>query len=197
MKLIYIPISFSFLQLVACSYLFPDKEKDYVYSKQLSALEVPPELPAKNKLPNKLSTNSRQSLTYKVALIIDPEQTFLQINSSFAHVWRIVGKALTEVNIDVTDKNRDKALYYVQYDPEVHAAKEDGSYWQELVFMFDSDIHQELPYHVFLTTSEQGIRIFVRDKRAKILSNGKGLQLLKLIFTTINKDIAKKTKTKT
>jgi len=189
MTLIRVLTVFLSLQLAACSYFFPDKEKDYIYSKEISALEIPPELRAQTK-PNTQSSEQSvsKSFTYEVVLVTEPEQTFLRVNSSFAHVWRIVGKALTEVNVEVTDKNREQALYYVQYDPELQDADKDGSYWQELVFMFSSDIHQELPYQIFLEPSEDNTRIFVRDESAKVLSKEKGLKLLRLIFDTINKD---------
>ncbi len=179
------------LQLTACSYFFPDKEKDYIYSKEISALEIPPELIADQKAESQIRVNdTAKSLTYEVVLVTEPEKTFLRVNSSFAHVWRIIGKALTEVNVELTDKNREQAIYYVQYDPELEGADKDGSYWQELVFMFSADIHQELPYQVFLVATEEGTHIFVRDEFAKVLTEDKGLQLLKLIFVTINQDIS-------
>jgi len=190
MRLIRVLTVFIGLQLTACSYFFPDKEKDYLYSKEISALEIPPELRAEEKPNTQISEKSvPKSFAYEVVLVTEPEQTFLRVNSSFAHVWRIVGKALTEVNVEVTDKNRAQAVYYVQYDPELQDADKDGSYWQELVFMFSSDIHQELPYQIFLESSEDNTHIFVRDESAKVLSEDKGLKLLRLIFDTINKDI--------
>ena len=190
MRLIRVLTVFIGLQLTACSYFFPDKEKDYIYSKEISALEIPPELSAEKQENSQLSEKSApKSFAYEVVLVTEPEQTFLRVDSSFAHVWRIVGKALTEINVEVTDKNRAQALYYVQYDPELEDADKDGSYWQELVFMFSSDIHQELPYQVFLEASEDSTRIFVRDESDKVLTEDKGLQLLRLIFDTINKDI--------
>jgi uncharacterized lipoprotein len=192
MKLIYIPVALVFCQLTACSYFFPDKEKDYIYSQEISALEIPPELQADKKLVAKIQRDDSQSLAYEVVFVTDPELTFIRINSSFAHVWRIAGKALTELPLEITDKNREKALYYVQYDPDLKDADKDGSYWQELVFMFGSDIHQELPYQIFLEPSEKGVRILVRDENANTLSDGLGLQLLRLIFDTINNDLAKK-----
>lgn len=192
MKLIYIPIVFTFSQLTACSYFFPDKEKDYIYSEEIAALEIPPELQAANKPVTPSKADRPTSLTYEAVLVSEPEKTFVRIDSSFAHVWRIVGKALTEISVEITDKNREQALYYVQYDPELQSANEDGSYWQELVFMFGSDIHQELPYQVFLEPSDKGINVFIRDEHAKALSEGKGLKLLRLIFDTINNDRSEK-----
>ena len=191
MMLIRVLTIFMALQLTACSYFFPDKEKDYIYSKEIAALEIPPELSADRQAKSQIKTSDApKSLTYEVALVTEPEEAFLRVNSSFAHVWRIVGKALTEVNVEVTDKNREQAIYYVQYDPELQAADKDGSYWQEVVFMFSSDIHQELPYQIFLTATEEGTHIFVRDESAKVLSENKGLQLLRLIFDAINQDIS-------
>jgi len=185
MKLFNLIIIFVCLQLTACSYFFPDKEKDYVYSKEISALEIPPELQTNKKIPKNLDDELPQSLAYQVELLSE-DGAFLRVNSSFAHVWRIVAKALTELSIEVTDKNREKALYYVQYDPELQASEKDGSYWQEMVFMFGGDVHQELPYQIFLSVNDKGSDIFVRDETGKQLSEGKGLQLLTLLFDTMN-----------
>jgi len=191
MKLFKVLIILLLALLNACSYFFPDKEKDYVYSKQIATLEMPPDLNAESNTVDIVKPPSASiTLSNTIEFIQQESETYLLINSTFAHVWRVVGKALTERSIEITDKNRSLAIYYVQYDPNAQDV-EDGSYWDEVVFFFGSDPHQEKPYQVFLAQSGQNIQIFVRDEQGHYLSQGEGLQLLTTLFETIKKDFEK------
>ena len=187
MKLSKISVIFSVTLVTACSSFFPDKEKDYVYSKEIAALEMPPNL-SEEQTTDSLSVDVTPSdLTNTIEFIQDTEGSYLLVNSPFAYVWRVIAKALTDRSIEITDKNRSTATYYVQYDPDVQEVK-DGSFWDELVFFFGDDPNQEKPYQVFLQQSEQGILIFVRDEQGTNLSEGNGLHLLNSLFDTIEKD---------
>jgi len=187
MKLSKIIVIFSVTLVTACSSFFPDKEKDYVYSKEIAALEMPPNL-SEDQVADPADTDvTPNALTNTVELIKDNEGSYLLINSPFAYVWRVTAKALTERSIEITDKDRSTATYYVQYDPDVQDV-EDGSFWDEVVFFFGDDPNQEKPYQVFLQKSEQSILIFVRDEQGNNLSEGNGLHLLNSLFDTIKKD---------
>ncbi len=183
-KLIFI---LALSQVTACSYFFPDKEKDYVYSKEIAALEMPPDLQAEQSLIVQDPDLVPVTLTNTITWIDEGDAIYLRINSPFAHAWRVVGKALTTSAIEITDKNRSTGIYFVQYDPDFQAVK-DGSFWDEVVFFFGDDPNQELPYQVFLQQTEAGTKIFVRDDFGDPLKQGKGLQLLDLLYTTIEKD---------
>jgi len=187
MKLSKIIVIFSVTLVTACSSFFPDKEKDYVYSKEIAALEMPPNL-SEDQVADPLHTDVIPSvLTNTIEFIKDNEGSYLLINSPFAYVWRVTVKALTERSIEITDKDRSTATYYVQYDPDVQDVQ-DGSFWDEVVFFFGDDPNQEQPYQVFLQKSEQSILIFVRDEQGNNLSEGNGLHLLNSLFDTIKKD---------
>lgn len=181
-------IIFSFALATACSKYFPDKEKDYVYSKEIPELQMPPEMQAEKLAQAEKEVIIPVTLSKTIEFIDQGEnQTYLRINSPYAHIWRVVGKALTERAIEITDKNRSLAIYYVQYDPELQAVS-DGSFWDEVVFFFAGDANQEIPYQVFLNETELGTEIFVRDQLANKLSEGDGLKLLNLLYDTIKQD---------
>ena len=184
-KLIFI---FSLAFLAACSRFFPDKEKDYVYSKEIPQVGISPEMQAE-KLKEEAKEVVVPATLSKTMQFIDQgeNKTFLRINSPFAHIWRVVGKALTDRAVEITDKNRSLATYYVQYDPDLQAVS-DGSFWDEFVFFFGSDANQELPYQVFLEETEFGTEIFVCDQLGNKISEGDGLKLLNLLYDTIKKD---------
>lgn len=188
MNLSKLLIIVSFTFVTACSQFFPDKEKDYIYSKEIPPLQIPPEMQAEHLALQQKKVVVPVTLSKTLEFIDQGEnQTYLRINSSFAHVWRVVGKALTERAIEITDKNRSLATYYVQYDPELQAIS-DGGFWDEFVFFFGNDANQEIPYQVFLAESDLGTQIYVRDQLGNKLSDGDGLKLLNLLFDTIQQD---------
>jgi len=177
------------LSLSACSYFFPDKEKDYLYSQSIADLEVPPHQSAITTERFIEPFNRSEASAYRVEKKSAAETIFLEFNSSFAHVWRVVGKALTRESLEITDRNRLQATYYIQYDPMLKEVA-DGSYWAEFLFLFADDVHQEQPYQIVLKEIPQGTQLFIKDEQGKILSSGKGKQLLELLFSTIKEDFA-------
>ena len=188
MNPIKLTLIFSFVMLAACSQFFPDKENDYVNSREIPALQIPPGMQAEQQAVASEEVIVPLTLSKTIEYIDQGENnTYVRINSPFAHVWRLVGKALTERVVEITDKNRSIGTYYVQFVPEVQAVS-DGSFWDEFVFFFGSDANQELPYQVFLTESEFGTDVFVRDQLGNKLFQGDGILLLNLIFDTIKQD---------
>ncbi|GAW86257.1 outer membrane protein assembly factor BamC [Bathymodiolus platifrons methanotrophic gill symbiont] len=188
MKPIKVIFIFSVAFLTACGKFFPDKEADYIYSKEIPQLKIPPEMQAERLQAESEEVIVPVTLSKTVQFIDQGEnKTYVRINSPFAHVWRIVGKALTARAVEITDKNRSLATYYVQYDPELQAVS-DGTFGDEFVFFFSGDANQDIPYQVYLTESEFGTDIFVRDQLGNKLSNGDGLKLLNLLFDTIKQD---------
>jgi outer membrane protein assembly factor BamC len=188
MKPIKLTLIFSVALLAACSQFFPDKEKDYVNSREIPALQTPPGMQAEQETAASEEVIVPLTLSKTIEYVDQGENnTYVRINSPFAHVWRLVGKALTERAVEITDKNRSIGTYYVQFDPEVQTVS-DGSFWDEFVFFFGGDANQELPYQVFLTESELGTDIFMRDQLGNKLFQGDGIILLNLIFDTIKQD---------
>ncbi len=174
-------------QLTGCSYFFPDKEKDYVYSREISALEVPPALQQDVFKQNKTDNTRVAVPAIKQIEFIEAEQPYLYIKADFPYVWRVVSKALTAESLEITDKNREQALYYVQYDPE-NTEREDDSFWHEILFFFADDVHQEQAYQIALKPLKSGMAIYVQDTQGVVLADGDGLKLLTLLFNRIDKD---------
>ena len=187
MKLIKIIFILSLAQVTACSYFFPDKEKDYVYSKEIKPLDMPPDLQVEESLPELDPGLMPVTLSNAITHIDDGTETYLRINSPFAHAWRVVGKALKTSSIGITNKNRSAALYSVEYDPD-RIVIEDPSFWDKFVFFFENNANHEKPYQIFLTQTERGTNIYVRDDFGDTVNHGDGLKLLNLLYKTIEKD---------
>jgi outer membrane protein assembly factor BamC len=121
----------------------------------------------------------------------DTDENRLHINVPFARAWRMVGKALSRKSIEVTERNQEARLFTVQYDPDEQKV-EDGSYWDEVVFMFSGIQSNEKTYLLKLDENNQQTDIVVVDEDQKPLSDAPSVKLLTLLEETIKADLANK-----
>lgn len=115
----------------------------------------------------------------------------LRINVPFTRAWRMVNKALSRQAIEVTERNQEAGLYTVQYDPDERKV-EDGSYWDEIVFMFSGIQSNEKTYLLKLERHNQQTDIVVADEDQQLLSDAASFKLLTLLQETIKADLATK-----
>ena len=217
---LFVLVAFSTVNLSACNTItgwFPDKEKDYHYHKEIPELEYPPDLQPKSDKQRNISdgnkftkkqqesdaginrVNQEQSDDAVISndrVIVrmveyDEGSVRIQIDSSLKRAWPIVGKALSRNSIEITDRNRSEAVYFVQYDPEVEKY-EDGSISDEFGFFFGDDPRQEKEYHIRLAEDKNITEVMVADENDKPLSEGDGIKLLNLLYETIKADQEKK-----
>ena len=188
MKLLKFCFILSLVFLTACSSFFPDKEKDYLLSKEVLPLDMPPDVHEEEYFAQLDPILVPADLVKTVELIDDGSGvTYLRVNTPLAHVWRVVAKALTVSAVEITDKNRSTASYFVLYDPELQAVA-DGSFMDELVFFFGDDPNQEQPYQIYLLQSDQGTEIYVRDDTSETVENSNSTQLLAVLYKAIQED---------
>jgi outer membrane protein assembly factor BamC len=115
--------------------------------------------------------------------------TRIRIEDTMDKNWRRVGKALSRNSIEITARDELDKIYFVQYDANFKKV-EDGSLWDEALFLFGSDPAQEKEFRVRLVENGSLTEVIVLDRNDKPLSKGPGLKLLKLIFESIKKDLA-------
>jgi outer membrane protein assembly factor BamC len=121
----------------------------------------------------------------------DNSENRLRINVPFTRAWRIVSKALSRKSIEVTERNQEAKLITVQYDPDERQV-EDGSYWDEIVFMFSGIQGNEQTYLLKLEENNQQTDIVVVDEDQQLLSDTASFKLLTLLEETIKADLAHK-----
>ena len=206
-------MSLSVFLLASCSLLerlkhsLPDKEKDYHYSTEIPDLIVPPDLSnstieykvakagldydaAPKQAGNLDADKNKQPAEQQVSLVsytAGPPR--LKINEPIERAWRIVGKALTRKSMEVVDRNRGDGVYFIQYDPNEKDI-EDGSIWDELVFLFGDDQSNEEEYQIRLVENNNHTEVLVLDKQGTPLANDVGMNLLNLLLETIKQDFA-------
>jgi outer membrane protein assembly factor BamC len=121
----------------------------------------------------------------------DNGENRLRMNVPFTRAWRIVNKALSRKSIEVTERNQEARLITVQYDPDEQKV-EDGSYWDELKFMFSGIQSNEKTYLLKLEENNQQTDIVVVDEDQKLLSDASSVKLLSVLEETIKADLANK-----
>jgi outer membrane protein assembly factor BamC len=217
-KIFSLVIIIALVNLSACSYvksLFPDKEKDYQYTTEIPPLNLPPDLRGNSFLStttdNSITPDIETPSTADSAPIVPPEKTpeakpelvkvelvksdtgadQLQIGAPLANAWRIVGKALSRNSIEVTKRDQEEGLFQVQYDPDEQKV-EDGSLWDEAVFLFSGFQGNEKEYVLKSVENNQHTNVVVQDEDRQPVSEGPGLKLLTLLHDTIKADQAGK-----
>jgi outer membrane protein assembly factor BamC len=201
--------------------LFPDKEKDYQFTTEIPPLVLPPDLSGGSitKLPPaaqaKQTADAESAETVEAAPsastaeapqtetapeerkliqleLVDAEEgtTRLRIGVPPARAWRMVGKALSRKSIEVTNRNQEERIFHVQYDPNRQEV-EDGSVWDEIVFMLTGFEATEQEYVLKLTENNQQTDVIILDKEQKPVSDVTSSSLLTLLHDTIKADLAK------
>lgn len=202
----------------ACGSL-PDKEKEYQLSSTLPVLVLPDDLietSAEDVNPvdadaidnSFVGENATDENSTKVELYENSEEkdskgnvlldlgshsdgtALIKLGDSIAKSWRIVGKALSHQSIEITDRDELTKVYFVQYDSEFEKV-EDGSLWDEILFIFGSDPANEQQFGVKLIDNGKDTEIIILDSENKTVSKGAGLKLLHLLHDTIKEDLDK------
>jgi outer membrane protein assembly factor BamC len=116
----------------------------------------------------------------------------LRLGVEKPRAWRLVSKALSRKSIEVTDRNQDEAYFVVQYDPNEQKV-EDGSLWDEAVFMLKGFKRNEKEYRLKLEELDRITEVIILDKDQQPLPNDNAaLKLLTLVQTAIAIDLAEK-----
>ncbi|MCK5831316.1 MAG: outer membrane protein assembly factor BamC [Methylococcales bacterium] len=207
----------SFLILItisSCGFMkdyFPDKEQDYQLKKEIPVLVIPSDLSGNKAYPfgagfsndkelvhedvsnkkNDFVVSGNQTIKTVDLIKYSDKSTRLKITDTFIRSWRIVGKALSRHSIEITNRDVLKGIYFVQYDPDFKKV-EDGSLWDEFLFIFGADPAKEREFRVQLVENINGTEVVVLDNSDTEASEGPGLALLNVLYESIKKDLAKK-----
>ncbi len=185
-----------------CSSL-PDKTMDYQLTSEIPPLVLPDDISDKGV---KTLSSQEEESNGLVAPIDNSEEldrkeqiklslgeysdgtALIRVGDVIQRSWRIVGKALSHHSIEITDRDELERIYFVQYDPDFKKV-EDGSLWDEFLFIFGSDPANDKKFGVKLFENGTATEIIVLDSEDKPVSEGAGLKLLNLLYKTIKEDL--------
>lgn len=114
----------------------------------------------------------------------------LRIKQSFDDAWNTLGLALKQSEIEITDREHDKGLYYVTYDPEssFFSKKQNEAIY---VLTVEKDGTETKITAALGNTNEQssaGSRDFVKDNSVARSTDG-AEKLLQSLYETIHDDL--------
>ncbi len=114
----------------------------------------------------------------------------LRIGASSITAWRMVGKALSRNSTEVTNRNQEERQFRVQYEPNKQKI-EDGSFWDEIVFVFTGFDTPEQEYVLKLVENNRHTDLIIMDNEQQPVADETSLSLLTLLYDTIKADLAK------
>ncbi|MGR8979404.1 MAG: outer membrane protein assembly factor BamC [Gammaproteobacteria bacterium] len=117
-------------------------------------------------------------------IIYDDGETRLRIAADRTQAWHMVGKALMRNSIEVTERNQEEGAYRVVFEPDEKPV-EDGSLWDEAVFLFKGFQSKGKPFLLKIIENNQQSDVAVLDDNGKPASDKAALRMLKLIHQTL------------
>jgi len=210
-----ITLAIASLFLFSCSnvkHYFPDKQKDYRYSREIPDLRLPsdlsehriseltidPDLPVKTQT-QETTEAVEQTEEARQSQIGDQQARVelagfnggalrLIVGESLKRTWYIVGKALSRQSIEVTERNQPGGSFTIQFDPK-KLEVEEGTLWDEFEFFFGEERHQDQKFHVLLADNGQKTEVVVTDEKGMPQTKGPGLGVLVVLFESIKEDL--------
>lgn len=134
------------LVLASCATAEPDRYKD------ITALERPPTL-APSQISGEAqeieeSSNTAEEETAGLGdkvYMTDTNSPALRIKQSFDETWITLERVLTQLDLKVTDQNREEKVYYVKFDADDYQP-EDDSLFNKMTFSVFSNDYVEQSY---------------------------------------------------
>ncbi|MGH8556915.1 MAG: outer membrane protein assembly factor BamC [Methylococcales bacterium] len=197
--------------------ILPDREKEYKYSTEIPPLDVPPDLtgstiesspirplsdgeqpstgsaPGESRRPVSRDELPETSKTEPAPEVEHSEQgAYISIQENFSIAWRMVGRALSRLEIELEDVNRSDGLYYIIFEDRRNRSSADDSFWSSLAFWSDANSIEEQRFRVLVEGKSGTTQVRIQDEEGSGLSAGTGLDLLQMIQKQINDRIAEK-----
>ncbi len=181
----------------ACSEVKSPKYKD------TSALEAPPQMKIVETPKAQAEENEeeqKKGLGEIVSISGSAEQPIIKIKKMFDRSWSIVEQALSLNEIEITDRNRDKGIFYLKFDPDSQSAKDSGLMDNITFFLFKDD-YEEATYKLTVVWRESDTEVsaeLIDQTENDLLDDGEddyesstdsGAMLIKLLYKTIRDDL--------
>lgn len=195
----YFFFSSVFLFLTACADIKTIEYKD------TSNLEAPPEMEIAEtpKAPvSEEKDKEDKGLGDVVSLAGTKDKPVIKIKKMFERSWELVEQALKLNEIEVTDKNREKGVFYVLFDPDDQSSEPT----KNTTFSFFGGEYDEGAYQITVVWRESDTEVtaeLVADTHDDLLDDAEdkeefegtvvgGDHLLKTLYKTLRHDLPKK-----
>jgi uncharacterized lipoprotein len=208
----------SSLVLSGCSFLsslFPDKQRQYQYTTEIPALEVPPDLSMSTMTGAKMNRGAGPAAARgDVAPAAGEDESgsnaspaggpaepktptlaqntedvpLIELSSPFPQAWNDVGRALGRLKVEVSDQNRSEGVYYVFYGGPTKAY-EDRGMWGDIGDLFSGGGPKAMEFRIKLeehkTKKRASTDVFMFDDEGRPVTGGQALELLKKLHVQL------------
>lgn len=165
-----------------------------------SELEKPPQLEIVESIPEPaIEEDVDTGLGDAVAL----QGVKIILKQPFEQAWDTLGTALEFINIEITDRNREKGEFFLSYDPD-NARRKKGELLDDVTFFLFEDQYAESPYKLTVSKSEEGFVEIEGEKlddfQMDLLDDGEevkfddqsddgSLRLIRHLYITLKNDL--------
>ncbi len=168
-----------------------------------TGLEQPPEMEIVESAKVEPEQNEQENLTGLgniVSLSREDGEAVILIKKIFDRSWDIVGQTLDLTQVEVTDKNREQGVYYVNFDADQQSSSDKGLMENVTFFLFKDD-YEEAAYKLHVKWKENNTEIraeLVGQVKDDLLDDGEddfegevdgGEKLMHLLYKTMRHDL--------
>jgi outer membrane protein assembly factor BamC len=137
-------------------------------------------------------TDDRNTVSSVDIVTYDDGESRLRVGAGFSKSWRVVSKALSRNQIEVTDRNHEQGLIALQYDPNETKIKDD-SIMDEFLFFLHGINNDDQEFKLKLEEHNGSTDVIVlSEDMLPMLKNDSALRLLKKLAATIQADVVDK-----
>lgn len=115
----------------------------------------------------------------------------LNLNVPSARAWRIVGKALSRRNIEVTHRNQESGQIHIQVADLKPKDAPEKSLWDNTISVFNPFSENEQSYVLQFRESNVKTAITVLNTELQPITDGADNKLLMVLFDAIKADLSK------
>ena len=115
----------------------------------------------------------------------------LNLNVPSVRAWRIVGKALSRSNIEVTNRNQDSGQIHIQVADAKSKVEPEKSLWDNTISVFNPFAENEQSYILQFRESNAKTAVTVLNPKLQPLSDGMDNKVLMILFDAIKADLSK------
>lgn len=126
----------------------------------------------------------------------------ISLKQPFEQAWNTVETVLQFNQIEITDRNREKGEFFINYDPD-NARRKNNDVIGDVAFFLFKDEYTEAPYKIIITESEQTVEITAHKReyiQLDLLDDGEELEfddevddgadkLIRHLYVTLKNDL--------
>ncbi len=178
------------------------KEVKSTRYRDTTGLEQPPEMEIVEPAKVEPQRNEQENLTGLgdvVSLSTEDGEAVILVKKIFDRSWDMVGQTLELIQVEVTDKNREQGVYYVNFDADQQSSKDKGL-MEKTFFLFEDDDYEEAAYKLFVKWNENNTEVstelvekveddFLDEKGDFDSKEDGGEKLIHLLYKTMRDDL--------